>query len=43
LSPAFAEIGWQHRDVVMAGLDPAIHAFLLDEKVRRGCPAQGRA
>jgi hypothetical protein len=29
--------------VVMAGLDPAIHAFALPEKVSRGCPAHRRA
>jgi hypothetical protein len=28
---------------VMAGLDPAIHAFLAAAPSRRGCPAQGRA
>ena len=30
--------------IVMAGLDPAIHAFLAGHhEGRRGCPAQGRA
>jgi hypothetical protein len=29
--------------LVMAGLDPAIHAFATTTKARRGCPAQGRA
>jgi hypothetical protein len=28
---------------VMAGLVPAIHVFLADMPLRRGCPAQGRA
>jgi len=27
----------------MAGLDPAIHVFLLDEEGSRGCPGQARA
>jgi hypothetical protein len=29
--------------LVMAGLVPAIHVFLTQWKIRRGCPAQGRA
>jgi hypothetical protein len=28
---------------VMAGLVPAIHAFVCGARRRRGCPAQGRA
>jgi hypothetical protein len=30
-------------EVVMAGLVPAIHVFLLADKVKRGCPGQARA
>jgi hypothetical protein len=29
--------------IVMAGLVPAIHVLKLLRKLRRGCPAQGRA
>ena len=36
----FCEVSIQ---VVMAGLVPAIHAFLLANAVRRGCPGQARA
>jgi hypothetical protein len=28
---------------VMAGLVPAIHGFLADVPLRRGCPGQARA
>jgi hypothetical protein len=43
--------GWAHGFLeydndpvfVMAGLVPAIHAFLAQLQQRRGCPAQGRA
>jgi hypothetical protein len=31
-----------NRIFVMAGLVPAIHAFLVEPRLRRGCPAQGR-
>jgi hypothetical protein len=30
-------------NVVMAGLDPAIHVFLADVPLRRGCPGQAQA
>jgi hypothetical protein len=31
------------RFFVMAGPVPAIHVFLANTPLRRGCPAQGRA
>jgi hypothetical protein len=35
---------WRRRfPIVMAGLDPAIHAFVVAQKERRGCPGQARA
>ena len=33
----------QKAKLVMAGLVPAIHAFVAARRIRRGCPARGRA